>query len=162
MKEDLGTTTSSILSNQPTGDQRVVFAALMSAAASLLEQAVGVAGIHSLRGQHALACANLAKIKMHEVRGEAEGDDFRALHGNMTDMARAIDPLIEMIGEEAADNATRIFDRELFKETLFGAIDGNALYELTNAADNADEDAAEDGENDRADHHYKLEREAVL
>ena len=145
-----------------TREHKIQFDALMASIVAIGEQAVAIAGIHSLKGQQALALANLAKIKMHEVRGEADGDDFRAMHGNMTDMARAIDPLIEMIGEEAGDNATRIFDREVFKDTLFNAIDGNALYELTNAADNADEDAADDEENDRADHHYKLEREAVL
>lgn len=145
-----------------TREQKQQFDDLMASASVILNQAVALAGIHSLSGQHALACANLAKIKMHTIGSYAEGDDFRALHGNMTDMARAIDPLIEMIGEEAASNATRIFDREVFKETLFNAIDGNALYELTNAADNADEDAAEDDENDRADHHYKLMREAAL
>ena len=145
-----------------TREQKIQFDDLMATAVTALNQAVALAGIHSLSGQHALACANLAKIKMHAIGSYAEGDDFRALHGNMTDVARAIDPLIEMIGEEAADNATRIFDRDVFEETLFNAIDGNALYELTNAADNADEDAADDEENDRADHHYKLMREAAL
>lgn len=144
-----------------TREQKIQFDDLMATAVTALNQAVALAGIHSLRGQHALACVNLAKIKMHNIGSYAEGDDFRALHGNMTDMARAIDPLIEMIGEEAADNATRIFDREVFKETLFNAIDGNALYELKNAADNADEDAAEDEENDRADNHYKLMKETA-
>ncbi len=144
-----------------TREQKQQFTNCMNDAIERLERAVALAGIHSLRGQHALACATLAKIKMHNIGSYAEGDDFRALHGNMTDMARAIDPLIEMIGEEAADNATRIFDREVFKETLFNAIDGNALYELKNAADNADEDAAEDEENDRADNHYKLMKETA-
>lgn len=144
-----------------TREQKIQFDDMMATAVTALNQAVALAGIHSLSGQHALACANLAKIKMHAIGSYAEGDDFRALHGNMTDMARAIDPLIEMIGEEAADNATRIFDREVFKETLFNAIDGNALYELKNAADNADEDAAEDEENDRADNHYKLMKETA-
>ena len=144
-----------------TREQKQQFDDLMASASVILNQAVALAGIHSLRGQHALACANLAKIKMHCIGSYADGDDFRALHGNMTDMTRAIDPLIEMIGEEAADNATRIFDQEVFKETLFNAIDGNALYELRNAAENADEDAAENDENDRADHHYKLNRELM-
>ena len=144
-----------------TREQQMQFTNCMNDAIERLERAAALAGIHSLSGQHALACANLAKIKMHAIGSYAEGDDFRALHGNMTDMARAIDPLIEMIGEEAADNATRIFDREVFKDTLFNAIDGNALYELRNAADNADEDAAGDEENDRADHHYKLNREMM-
>ena len=145
-----------------THEQKKQFDDLMATAVTALNQAVALAGVHSLKGQQALALANLAKIKMHEVRGDADGDDFRAMHGNMTDMARAIDPLIEMIGEEAADNATRIFDRDVFEDVLFNAIDGNALYELRNAADNADEDAAMDDENDRADHHYKLMREAAL
>ncbi len=145
-----------------TREQKIQFDDLMATAVTALNQAVALAGIHSLSGQHALACANLAKIKMHAIGSYAEGDDFRALHGNMTDMARAIDPLIEMIGEEAADNATRIFDRDAFEDVLFNAIDGNALYELRNAADNADEDAAMDDENDRADHYYKLTREAAL
>jgi hypothetical protein len=144
-----------------TREQKIQFDDLMATAVTALNQAVALAGIHSLPGQHALACANLAKIKMHCIGSYADGDDLRALHGNVTDLCRAIDPLMEMIGEEAADNATRHFDREVFKDVMFNAVDGMALYELRNAAENADEDAAENEENDRADDYYKLNREMM-
>lgn len=145
-----------------TREPKIQFDAYMANAVYALNQAAALAGIHSLRGQHALACANLAKIKMHEVYGQADGDDFRAWKGNLIDMANAVDPAFNMLGQEARDNATRHFDMTVFDRIAFNAVDGNALYELTNAADNADEDAAMDDENDRADHHYKLMREAAL
>ena len=62
-------------------------------------------------------------------------DDLRVL-------ARTVDALVEAYGDYVDANTSGI-DRSLFKDVLFGAIDGNALYEIEQASRQLADDAAE-------------------
>jgi hypothetical protein len=62
-------------------------------------------------------------------------DDLRVL-------ARKVDALVEAYGDYVDANAPGV-DRSLFKDVLFNAIDGNALYEIEQASHKLAEDTAE-------------------
>jgi hypothetical protein len=62
-------------------------------------------------------------------------DDLRVL-------ARKVDALVEAYGDYVDANTSGI-DRKLFKNVLFNAIDGNALYEIERASQQLADDAAE-------------------
>jgi hypothetical protein len=66
---------------------------------------------------------------------ETVGDDLRTL-------ARKVDALVEAYGDYVGANAPGI-DRTLFKDVLFNALDGNALYEIEQAAQQLRDDNAE-------------------
>lgn len=166
----LGTTTSSTLSNQPTGDQRAVtprqaaineYNELRETAALLLHRAAKVRGLPSIYAAHAKANAEFADVQMHEVWINPDGDDFRLLEDNVREICRAVDPLMDMIGHEAKEHSLYKIDGDVFKNVLFNAVDGMALHELSEAADRMDEDRSE-REDDIADHRIHLAREAAI
>ncbi len=87
------------------------------------------------------ACASgiiPTRIPLEPAPGEIDmvADDLRVL-------ARKVDALIEAYGEYINANTPGEFDRSLFKEQLFGALDGNALYEIEQASQQLREDNAE-------------------
>ena len=53
-----------------------------------------------------------------------------------------VDALVEAYGDYIDANTSGI-DRSLFKDVLFGAIDGNALYKIEQASRQFADDAAE-------------------
>ena len=77
------------------------------------------------------------RIPLEPAPGEIEmvGDDLRTL-------ARKVDALVEAYGNYIGANAPSI-DRSLFKDVLFNALDGNALYEVEQAAQQLRDDSAE-------------------
>jgi hypothetical protein len=77
------------------------------------------------------------RIPLEPAPGEIEmvGDDLRLL-------ARKVDALVEAYGDYVGANAPGI-DRSLFKDVLFNAIDGNALYEIEQASQQLRDDNAE-------------------
>ena len=66
---------------------------------------------------------------------ELVGDDLRLL-------ARKVDALVEAYGDYIGANAPSV-DCSLFKDVLFNAIDGNALYEIEQASQQLRDDNAE-------------------
>lgn len=62
-------------------------------------------------------------------------DDLRVL-------ARKVDAIVEAYGDYVDANAPGI-DRTLFKDVLFNAIDGNALYEIEQASQQLRDDTAQ-------------------
>lgn len=62
------------------------------------------------------------------------GDELRIL-------ARKVDALIESYGEYLGANS--VIDHELFRSVLLNALDGNALYEIEQAAQNLTADIRE-------------------
>ncbi len=77
------------------------------------------------------ACASgiiPTRIPLEPAPGEIEimADDLRIL-------ARKVDALVEAYGEYVDANAPGI-DLALFKDVLFNAMDGNALYEIEQAS----------------------------
>lgn len=77
------------------------------------------------------------RIPLEPAPGEIElvADDLRVL-------ARKVDALVEAYGDYVDANAPGI-DRSLFKDVLFNAIDGNALYEIEQASQQLRDDNAE-------------------
>lgn len=77
------------------------------------------------------------RIALEPVPGEIDmvGDDLRVL-------ARKVDALVEAYGDYVDANAPGI-DRSLFKDVLFNAIDGNALYAIEQASQQLHDDNAE-------------------
>lgn len=77
------------------------------------------------------------QIALDPAPGEIDmiGDDLRVL-------ARKVDALVEAYGDYVDANAPGI-DRSLFKDVLFNAIDGNALYEIEQASEQLRDDNAE-------------------
>ena len=77
------------------------------------------------------------RLPLEPAPGEIEmvGDDLRVL-------ACKVDALIEAYGNYVHNNAPGI-DRSLFKNVLFNAIDGNALYEIEQASHQLRDDMAE-------------------
>ena len=77
------------------------------------------------------------RIPLEPAPGEIEmiGDDLRTL-------ARKVDALVEAYGDYVGANAPSI-DRSLFKDVLFNALDGNALYEIEQASQQLRDDSAE-------------------
>ena len=76
------------------------------------------------------------RIPLEPAPGEIAmvGDDLRLL-------ARKVDALVEAYGDYVDANAP--IDRSLFKDVLFNAIDGNALYEIEQASRQLRDDNAE-------------------
>jgi hypothetical protein len=77
------------------------------------------------------------RIRLEPAPAEIDmvGDDLRAL-------ARRVDALVEAYGDYVGANAPGI-DRSLFKDVLFNALDGNALYEIERASEQLRDDNAE-------------------
>ncbi len=92
------------------------------------------------------AADKLASFKVNKIsvsRGP-DGDDMRQLRDDLSDIAQYIfDPVIEAFGAYADANFYGKFDLTVFKKQVEYALDGNALYELTRAGEQLDEDAAE-------------------
>jgi hypothetical protein len=78
-----------------------------------------------------------ARIPLEPAPGEIEmaGEDLRVL-------ARKVDALIAAYGDYVGANAPGI-DRSLFQDVLFNALDGNALYEIEQSAQQLHDDNAE-------------------
>jgi hypothetical protein len=91
-------------------------------------------------------------VKLHTIHGQATADDAVAVQVDLQHIAKlAVDPLVEAIGREARSNFNGI-DETLFAEQLFGAIDGNALHCLEEAA----EDLKSSRDDTMADHRRSL------
>lgn len=116
---------------------RFRFRELLDQAAVLIREAAATAAIDPIRKAQAEAAAGLASLRLSTIYGEPEAEDFLNYHDHCLDIANAIDPLIEAIGNEAA-SASREIDRDLFERPLYSALDGNALFSLTQAAEQAD------------------------
>jgi len=87
--------------------------------------------------------ARLAALRVPHIVGEADAPDLRNLADHMIEVADAVDGYMEAIGRELKANAPCDIDRSLFVRPLYGAIDGNALYEMHRVADVLDEDRRE-------------------
>jgi hypothetical protein len=91
---------------------------------------------------HALV-TRLAAARIPRIVGAADGADIRNLADHMIEIADAVDAYVAAIGRELCANAPCEVDRTLFAHPLFGAIDGNALYEAHRIAERIDADRRE-------------------
>lgn len=110
------------------------FTHLRCAAEAILRRAANISGLPDLHRQQGLAAAKLAGMRLHRIQGEAGADDFAALSDDLTTLWEAVDPLIDAVGAEAAAGSAEI-DRDLFRDQLRGALEGNATYALQRAAE---------------------------
>jgi hypothetical protein len=69
-------------------------------------------------------------------------NEFGIVADDLRVLARKVDALVEAYGDYVDANAPGI-DRSLFKDVLFNAIDGNALYEIEQASQQLRDDNAE-------------------
>lgn len=90
----------------------------------------------------AAAIQKLAGLQFARISGEADGDDAKALAGDLKDFAKIADGVVSAIGSYAASNFNRI-DEKLFADVLSDGIDGNALYELETTGERREEEIQE-------------------
>jgi len=85
--------------------------------------------------QHALnaAIARLAGFRPTRIVGEPDMDDAHGLIDDLDIICGIVDPIIAAIGDYAAENFYGV-DRELFRDQLRGALDGNATFDIESAA----------------------------
>ena len=89
------------------------------------------------RAHHALI-TRLAALRVPRVVGEPDGADIRGIADHMIEVADGVDAYMEAIGRELAANSPCAVDVALFRQPLFAAIDGNALFEAHRIADRVD------------------------
>ena|SRR5688572_8729709 len=75
----------------------------------------------------------LAGLHLTRIVGEPDRADALNLVDDLDAICRIVDPLIECIGDYAAEHLPGI-DRDLFRDQLRGALFGNATYALEAAA----------------------------
>lgn len=119
----------------------IQFTALRVQAEALLRKAAALEGLPALLKAQATAAAGLAGTRLHQVHGQAGTDDARAIVGDLEALCTIVDPLISQIGRTAASEFHGI-DRDLFKDQLLGALQGNATHTIERAAEIAAEDRA--------------------
>jgi hypothetical protein len=76
----------------------------------------------------------LAGLLFTRIVGEPDRADAMNLIDDLDAVCRIVDPLIERIGDYAAEHFPGI-DRDLFRDQLRGALFGNATYVLEVAGD---------------------------
>lgn len=94
------------------------------------------------RAQQA-AAARLLTLKPPRIVGQGDAADAQNIADYLREIIAAVDPLIAAVGAYVADNFSQEVDLSLFENQLLGALDGEALHELSALADRAAEDAAE-------------------
>src|SRR5688500_14748273 len=131
------------MTNRPAIDIRnstlARFMAARLEAHRIMLEAGKLEGLPSLCRAQADAVAGLAGLKPHRIGGEADAADFFALRDDVEAIASKVDPLIAAIGSEAA-GASHAIEASLFEGQLSGALDGNATFNLGEAAAQLRED----------------------
>lgn len=139
------------------------FNELLYQASQLCQQADQIAalgGLSDIEIQQARAAGKLAGVNFYSMSPRAEVAEFQRLEEGLRHVARSVDPLILAIGEDAKANSHEISDSDLhdnFKDAIFTAIDGNALFCLEECATAAQLAIDErDFEEQEADHRRKV------
>jgi len=85
------------------------------------------------------AILRLAVLELQEVGLPARVHHAEALSKSILDIADAVDPLILAIGEEARDHWSDL-DMRCFDRPVFGALEGDAAFTITDAAEAEEQD----------------------
>lgn len=88
------------------------------------------------------AAIKLGNLRVTNIVGEADDQDAESLIDDLEAIWQIVDSLIEKIGAYAADNLHGI-DIALFRDQLRGALEGNATFNLHEAAERIREDRRE-------------------
>ena len=115
------------------------FTQLRLQAATILETAGLIDGLAPIYRAQAEAAAKLAKTRLHRVHGEACADDAHALIEDLQALWTIVDPLVDAVGLEAAQNFPGI-ERGHFQHQLREALEGNATYAIETASGIANDD----------------------
>ncbi len=83
---------------------------------------------------HAAMLAGLARLVVPVIPADNEPAHFDALGQHMLDVAEVVDDYMTAIGDHLAENATTKIDLSLFAAPLLATIEGNAFFEIENAA----------------------------
>lgn len=106
------------------------------------DEAAKSKGITDLQRAQLTAVAKLAGIQFTVIRGIADDKDAEALRDDLIALWRIVDPLIEAMGQYAAEHFDGL-DQSEFKDVLQGALDGNATFVLDDVAESIREERAE-------------------
>jgi len=98
-----------------------------------------------LRDAHGELIADIIRYRPPRSVVSAVGDDFRDLANHLTAIAKAFDRYVAVLGDVARGHDSRI-DVQPFARPAWGEIEGNAVFELDQAAERAD----------REEHHAAL------
>ena len=90
--------------------------------------------LSSLNAAAQEAGRKLAGLLLTRIVGEPDRADALNLIDDLDAICRIVDPLIERIGDYAAEHFAGI-DRRLFRDQLRNALFGNATYELETAGE---------------------------
>jgi hypothetical protein len=95
----------------------------------------------NLQVAHTQLIARLLSLRVPRIVGDADGPDVRALGDYAIEVADAVDVLVEAIGRETRSHAPAgcPVDLDLFRRQLFKALEGNALFEISEVADAIEE-----------------------
>lgn len=126
------------------------FTTLRLRAAKLLDAAAQLAtlnGLSDIEIRQVQAAAGLAGVTFHKISIHgADPTDYQSVEDDLRHIARKVEPLIEAIGGQAADNSVHGLERAEFKDVVTNGLE-NAISDLRHAADRA----AEDAEPERSD-----------
>lgn len=87
--------------------------------------------------QAVIACVGkIAALGIPRLNARATPDQIESVADFLKGLCAAVDPLVELVGREvkAAGPGGRRLDLGLFRDPLFGALDGLALWEIQAAA----------------------------
>lgn len=99
------------------------------------------APLHPVRKACIEAAVKLVALQFKPIVGEPDMSDAKALQQDLDAIASIVDPIILAVGHYAKSNFGRI-DLDLFTDQLRRALDGEATYEIEQAAARYREDFA--------------------
>lgn len=142
------------------------FQELALQASSLLSRAVMVAilhGLHEIDRRRAEAAGALAGYSPGIVPTNPLPDHFLRARDDLEFIARKLDPLIQAVADNAAENCSYVARRhydETGKDVIKGAIDGNLTWCLEQSAEALREAQAIADQEGDADREYKIRKGA--
>src|SRR5262245_24393213 len=88
---------------------------------------------HPVRKACLAAAVKLVSLLPTRIVGEPDMADARALIDDLDAICSIVDPMVAAIGHYAESNFGQL-DQSLFTDQLHGALDGNATFEIEQAA----------------------------
>ena len=83
---------------------------------------------------HREAIQVLSRLYVPYISSTPSPDQFRDVADFLVHWAQVADRVLKIVGEEAASNTSETIDASVFEDRFFGAIDGDATFELERAA----------------------------
>lgn len=84
---------------------------------------------------HGLLVTRLAAVRPNQIKGGyADEVDFETRATHLMDLARIVDAYILALGRDVKDNTSQPIDLADFADQVCAALEGNATYQLSRAA----------------------------